>query len=165
MPFPSRTGRLAIAAAGAATLVLALPGAAQAAHHHKPVHKAFTAHGLVLRHTSSTVTLLASSAKSGKHRTKNRTLTVALPSRHTSAGRALARRLARTHPGDGIALTGTTTKGHVTAKNFATRPAPFHAYLGTVTAINNDLVTLAKAGEPSDDAREHSHGAFTVDTS
>src|SRR4051812_12328299 len=124
MPFPSRTGRMAIAAAGAATLVLALPGAAEAAHH-KPVHKAFTAHGLVLRHTSSTVTLLASSAKSGKHRTKNTTLTVALPSRHTKAGRALARRLARTHAGDGIALTGTTTKGHVTAKNFATRPAPF----------------------------------------
>jgi len=164
MPLHARPLRLAVAGATAVTLVAAVPSAAQAARP-KPVHKAFTAHGLVVRHTSSSVTLLASAVKSGRHRSRNTTVTVALPSRRTATGRALAKRLAHTHAGDGITVTGTTVAGKTVARNFAARPAPFHAYLGTVTAINDNLVTLTKAGEPSDDAREDSQGSFTVDTS
>src|SRR3954468_21937270 len=135
MPLPLRTGRVLVAAAGAAALVLALPSAAYASHHPKPKHKTFAAHGLVLRHTGSSLTVLASSARTGKHSRHNTAVTVALPSRHTAAGRALAKRLAKTHAGDRISVVGTATNGKVTAKKFAGKPAPFHVYLGRITAL------------------------------
>jgi hypothetical protein len=136
-----------------------------ASHRPKPAPKAFTAHGLVLKHTSSTVTLLASSARTGKHSRHDAAVTVALPSRRTPAGRALAKRLAKTHTGDGISVIGTATDKKVTAKNFAVKPAPFHVYLGTISAINNALVTVAKGAQSSDDSREGHRGHFTIDTS
>ena len=160
------SGRVVVTAAGAAALVLALPSAAYASHHPKPKqHKTFAAHGLVLRHTSSSVTLLASTTRTGKHSRHNTPVTVALPSRHTAAGRALAKRLAKTHTGDGITVVGTSTSGRVTAKNFAVKPAPFHVYAGRITAINDALITVAKGPQSSDDAREGHRGHFTIDSS
>jgi hypothetical protein len=167
MPFPLPTGRRALTALTAGALVAALPATAQAAPagRHKPIARPFSAHGLVIGHTSSHLTLLATAVRTAKSTARNTTVTVGLPSRRTGAGKALAKRLARLHDGDRLSVNGITAAGTYTAKNFTATAAPYHAYLGTVTAVRGTTVQVAKAGEPSDDANEPSRGAFTVDVS
>lgn len=161
----SRTRRLLIAGAGIVALVGALPATPATAARPKPVARPFVAHGLVLGHTTGTVTVLAASVQSGRTKAGNKTITVSLPSRRTAAGKALAKKLARTRSGDRIAVNGTERAGAYSAKNLASTPAPYHAYLGTVSAVEGSLLRVAKAATPSDDADEPDTGTFTVDVS
>lgn len=164
MPRISRTGAVSAVAAGACALALATPGAALAAGHHRPAARPFTAHGLVVSHTASSITMLATDVRSGKSAQHNTPVTVSLPSRRTKSGKVLTRRLAHMAAGDRISVTGTKTGDTLTAKNFVGQAAPFHVYLGAVTGINGTLVTVAKAAAPSDDQNESDNGSFTVDT-
>jgi hypothetical protein len=171
MPFLSRTPRVALAVAGAVALLAALPASADAARKttHKPAARPFTAHGLVLSHTRSSMKVLATDLRSGRRTTRNRTVTVTLPSRRTSSGKALAKRLASVRPGDRVSVTGKTTgtgrRASFTVKNLVGRPAAFHVYLGTITAVNGTLLTVDKAPRPSDDEAESEKGSLTVDVS
>jgi hypothetical protein len=164
MPQISRAGVVSAVAAGACALALASPGAALAAGHHRPAARPFTAHGLVISHTSSSVTMLATDVRSGRSTTRNTPVTVSLPSRRSKSGKVLSRRLAHLSAGDRISVTGTKSGDALTAKNFVGQAAPFHVYLGTVTAVNGALVTVDKSTAPSDDQNESDNGSFTVDT-
>ncbi len=164
MPPLSRTGVVSAVAAGACALALATPGAALAAGHHRHAARPFSAHGLVVSHTSSSITMLATDVRSGRSARHNTPVTVSLPSRRTKSGKVLSRRLAHMAAGDRISVTGTKRGGTLTVKNFVGRAAPFHVYLGTVTGINGTLVTVDKANAPSDDQNESENGSFTVDT-
>lgn len=165
MPHLSRTGVVSAVAAGACALALAAPGPALAAGHHRPAARPFTAHGLVVSHTSSSITMLATDIRSGKSAKHNTPVTVSLPSRRSKSGKVLARRLSHLAAGDRISVTGRKQGDNFTAKNFVGQAAPFHVYLGTVTAMNGTLVTVDKGTAPSDDQNESENGSFTVDTS
>ena len=179
MPFLTGTGVAGAVVASACALALAAPGAADASPHHathhkptahssghrKPAARPFTALGLVMSQTSSSITLLASDVRSGKSAQHDTAVTVALPSRRSKSGKVLARRLAGLTAGDRISINGTKSGDVLTAKNFVGHAAPFHVYLGTVTAVDGPIVTVAKASAPSDDPDESARGSFTVDIS
>ena len=165
MPKFSRTGVVGAVAAAACAVALAAPGTAAAAGHHRSAARPFTAHGLVVSHTATSITMLATDVRSGRSAKHNTPVTVGLPSRRSKSGKVLARRLAHLAPGDRISVAGRKQGDTFTAKNFVGHAAPFHVYLGTVTGVDGTLVTVDKATAPSDDQNEPENGSFTVDAS
>lgn len=167
MASPARSFSIALAAVAAATLFAATPGTALArgAHHAGRPAKAhnFTAHGVVVSHTSSTVTVLARQVRVGKQARQNQRITVQLPKQKRGHSVRV--------PANGslIRTTGTTTgsgkAATYTARTLAEQHTDAHVYLGTIESIAGALVTIAKAPEPSDDPSEDGTGLFTVDTS
>jgi hypothetical protein len=167
MPLASRL-RAGVAASAALGLLLAAPAPADAATHHQTA-RTFVAHGMVVSRSASTVTVLATDLRTGRTVLHNRRVVVTLPSRRTTSGKALARSMRSLTRGDRVTVSGsvagTGRRAAFHASGLSHQVAPFHVYLGTVTALNGTLVTVHKGAEPSDDANEDNHGSFTVDVS
>jgi hypothetical protein len=150
----------AIATTALAVGLFAAAGPASA-HPHPKAHPShpFVAHGLVVSHTASTLTLVAHDVHTGRSTAHNQRLTVAIPTGRGHAARAAARALAHSAAGDAVTVAGVATgSGAGTtyqAKGVADHPAPFRAYFGTVTAVNGNLLSVAKSGSH--------HATYTVD--
>jgi len=184
----------AVSVTASAALTAGTAIAAPAVHgkpvHAKPVHGKpapkkpvkgahFSAQGLIVSATpnSGTVTVLAHTLHDGSRVKRNQLLTAKLAGKHgraqglpahTSVTAAAAGGMTI---GDSITLAGTST-GVGTGESFTAttaveHAAPAHVYLGTVLAVNGNILTVAKAAEASDDPTENSDGSdsFTVDIS
>lgn len=173
-------GLIALAAAGSMVLLAAAPASALATHasRHQPAPAAkahrFTAEGLVVSSTGSSVVVLARDVSSRGRVDHNKLITVAVAPRHqrhphvrgaSTAGPSAGTLIV----GNLVDLSGTATSSGTTATFTATQVVqhtePAHVFLGTVTAVNANLVTVTKAATASDDQGENSDGSnqFTVD--
>lgn len=166
----ARTARIAVAASTSLALALTAPVAAEAAR--RPAHpsaRTFVAHGIVVRHSGAAMTVLATDVRSGRSVVRNRTITVAVPSRRSTVGRWVARKMRGLVNGDRVTVTGVVTgSGRGTrfhAADMGHQASAFHAYVGVVSAVNGTTVTVHKGTAPSDDANESNDGSFTVDVS
>jgi len=173
-------GLIALAAAGSMVLLAAAPASALATHasRHQPAPAAkahhFTAEGLVVSSTGSSIVVLARDVSSRGRVDHNKLITVAVAPRHqrhphvrgaSTAGPSAGTLIV----GNLVDLSGTATGSGTTATFTATQVVqhaePAHVFLGTVTAVNANLVTVTKAATASDDQGENSDGSnqFTVD--
>jgi len=173
-------GLIALAAAGSMVLLAAAPASALATHasRHQPAPAAkahhFTAEGLVVSSTGSSIVVLARDVSSRGRVDHNKLITVAVAPRHqrhphvrgaSTAGPSAGTLIV----GNLVDLSGTATSSGTTATFTATQVVqhtePAHVFLGTVTAVNANLVTVTKAATASDDQGENSDGSnqFTVD--
>jgi len=173
-------GLIALAAAGSMVLLAAAPARALATHasRHQPAPAAkahhFTAEGLVVSSTGSSIVVLARDVSSRGRVDHNKLITVAVAPRHqrhphvrgaSTAGPSAGTLIV----GNLVDLSGTATGSGTTATFTATQVVqhaePAHVFLGTVTAVNANLVTVTKAATASDDQGENSDGSnqFTVD--
>jgi len=172
------TGLIALAAAGSMVLLAAAPASALATHapRHQPAPHAkahrFTAEGLVVSSTGSSIVVLARNVSNRGRVDHNKLITVAVAPRHQRHphGASTAGPSAGTLTvGNLVDLSGTATGSGATATFTATQVVqhaePAHVFLGTVTAVNTNLVTVTKAATASDDQGENSDGSdqFTVD--
>jgi hypothetical protein len=155
------------ASACVAGLVLA-PDAGAAAHSGHHAARPFVAHGLLISASANSVTVLAHDVHTGKSVSRHEQLTIALPS-GTKGARTLRKIVKHASSGDRVTVNGraeSTGSGlRFTANDVTDHPAPFHLYLGTVTAVDGTTVKVNKADRPSDDQGEDDGGAFTVDVS
>src|SRR3954469_4537822 len=117
MPKFSRTGVVGAVAAAACTVALAAPGTAAAAGHHRSAARPFTAHGLVVSHTATSITMLATDVRSGRSAKHNTPVTVGLPSRRSKSGKVLARRLAHLARAQRIRIGPSTQRDNFTRHN------------------------------------------------
>jgi uncharacterized membrane protein YgcG len=162
---------VAVAASTSLALALTAPVAAEAARRpsHHPATRTFVAHGVVVRHTGATMTVLATDVRSGRSVVRNRTLTVSLPSRASTAGRLVARKMRGLANGDRVTVTGVVTgQGRSTrfqVGDMGHLASAFHSYIGVISAVSGSLLTVHKGTVPSDDANENDNGSFTVDDS
>lgn len=173
-------GLIALAAAGSMVLLAAAPASALATHasRHQPAPAAkahrFTAEGLVVSSTGSSIVVLARDVSSRGRVDHNKLITVAVAPRHqrhphvrgaSTAGPSAGTLIV----GNLVDLSGTATGSGTTATFTATQVVqhaePAHVFLGTVTAVNANLVTVTKAATASDAQGENSDGSnqFTVD--
>lgn len=140
----------------------------------KPVVVRFSADGLVVAHTASSVTVLAHTLRVGNTVRHNQLLTT-----HAAAGHRYAAAVtasgstsdANAVIGDQMIISGTVagsgTTAVFTADSQEQHATSGHAYLGTVQAVNGALVTVIKSRQASDDTEEdhNGQGSFTVDVS
>lgn len=174
------TGLIALAAAGSMVLLAAAPASALATHAHRrqpaphaKVHR-FTAEGLVVSSTGSSIVVLARNVSNRGRVDHNKLITVAVApkrQRHPHSASTAKPNAGTLIVGNLVNLSGTATGSGAAATYTATQlvqhAQPAHVFLGTVTAVNADLVTVAKAATASDDQAENSDGSgeFTVDVS
>ncbi|HEY2272585.1 MAG TPA: hypothetical protein VGH30_07405 [Jatrophihabitantaceae bacterium] len=160
----------AAAAVSACVAGLVLAPAANAATHHSSHHttRPFVAHGMLVKTSANSVTVLAHDVHTGRSVAKHEQITVALPS-GTKGARTLRKIVKQASSGDRVTVNGRAeSTGHgprFTANEVTDHAAPFHLYLGSVTAVDGTTVTVNKADDPSDDQGEDDNGSFTVDVS
>jgi len=156
------------------------PAPAPGKHHPgKPLPKkavvSFTADGLVVAHTASTVTVLAHDLRIGKTVRHNQLITANAAPGHrytakvtTSSGSTTA---ADAVIGDRMTISGSVTGSGAAATFTAAaqeqHSTPGHAYLGTVESVNGSMITVSKGPKASDNAEEDNNGqdTFTIDVS
>jgi len=140
----------------------------------KPAAVSFTADGLVVAHTASTVTVLAHDLRIGKTLRHNQLITANAAPGHGHA--AMVATSGVTTAADAVIGDRMTIRGSVTGSGAAAtftataqeqHSTPAHAYLGTVESVNGTLITVSKGHQASDNAEEDNNGqdTFTIDVS
>lgn len=123
---------------------------------------------------ASSVVMLARTVSNRGRVEHNRLITIAVTPKRQRHGRGASTAVSRAGTlivGNLVDVSGSATgsgaTGTFTATQVIQHPEPAHVFLGTVTAVDGTLVTLAKAVTASDDQAENNDGSreFTVDVS
>jgi hypothetical protein len=156
-----------VAAATLTAGALALAGPASATPKPHPSPRPFVAHGVVVDHSSGALTVLAADLRTGHTLTRNTRFVVSIAAK--AGSKPISGSLRHLADGDRVTVSGTVSGSGdstaYTAKGIADHAAPFHAYFGTISAVQGTLLTVAKSSRPSDDGDESRTGSFTVDVS